>query len=286
MHRIGKISIAASAVFVAVLALGSTALAAPISSSILGERTFTCPRMAADGTIPVDAATVDNYSTADLRAMAVRQTQFDAWLAGTTLSVGIQAIAKAPLSATVATTLHLQQLDHYCGPATVEIIDDKWGPIVSGSTEYAKQQVYANYMGVTDAGTDFRVVDNALNYYITESGVTYVYRDTMGTQTAVYDTVQYDVGVASPKYPVAADLKIAAAGNSNWLPYKLDHDGHIVCIDGYDFNTTVNHIRLQDCNNEATWHPGTGGATSGHHSYPKGTVANGVLNSMRDDMIW
>jgi hypothetical protein len=285
--------VAKPAVFTIVLVLAmllfnGIALAAP--SSVLSARTFTCPNTAADGSIPVAASTTDNYSAAELQAMADKQARFDAWLAGVQQRglVGIEAIAKAPLSATVSTTLHLQAKSYWCGPGSVEIIDDRWGAVVSGSTETARQQLYADWMGTTTGGTDFTVVDNALNHYITASGVTYIY-SSVSTATNVYDHVQYDVGVASPKYPLSADLNITAATNSNWLPYKFDHPGHIVCMDGYNYNTSSNTIRLQDTNDESHWHTG-GGATSGHHSYPRLTLANGVLTSTdpvdRRAVIW
>ena len=274
-------TIALSAI-VLTLALAISPTAAGARSPI-GTKSFTIPIFAANGRVDPAAATLDEYGTADLQAMAEKQARFDSWLAQR--QSGTRLVTKAPLSYNVSTPLHLQQTGYWCGPATVEIIDDKWGPIVSASTETARQQIYANYMGTTTAGTNFTLVDNALNYFITETNVTYIYRAGMGTASAIYDCVQYDVGVT--QYPLAADLRIDPADpNYSWTPYRLYHSGHIVPIDGYNYNVGSYTIRLNDPNDESRWHPGSGGATAGHHSYPRKTLAHGVISSIRPDLIW
>ena len=262
------------------LAIAPSAAGTP---SRVGAKTFTVPGATASGGVAPAATTLDEYGPADLQAMAEKQARFDSWLAQR--QSGTRLVTKAPLSYNVSTPLHLQQTGYWCGPATVEIIDDKWGPIVSGSTEAIRQQVYANYMGTTTDGTNFTLLDNALNYFITEANVTYIYRAGMGTASAIYDCVQYDVGVTH--YPLAADLRIDPADpDCNWTPYRLYHSGHILPIDGYNYNVGSYTIRLNDPNDESRWHPGTGGATAGHHSYPRKTLAHGVISSMRPDLIW
>ena len=282
-HAFAFTTIALSAVVLTLTFAVSARAAVADTSAILGPRTFAHPSAAASVGVDPLAATVDDYGPADLQAMAEKQARFDAWLAAR--QAATRSVPKAPLSYNVSTPLHLQKTGYWCGPATVEIIDDKWGPIVPGSNDTVRQQIYANYMGTTTAGTNFTLVDNALNHFITEAYVTYIYRAGMGTTGAIYDCVQYDLGISH--YPLSADLKIAPAETGyDWSPYRLYHSGHIVPVDGYNYNTSAYTIRLNDPNDESYWHPGRGGATAGHHSYPRRTIAHGVLTSLRPDLIW
>lgn len=271
------------AIGIAMATVTSQAAAAVGRDTVADARSFTCATAADDGSIDPAAVTVDTYGDAELQSMADKQARFSTWL-DQSQPRALRSVPQAPLSRYVRTRLHLQQTGYWCGPASVEIIDDKWGRVVSGSTETARQRAYADYMGTTTAGTNFTVVDNALNHYITESGIVYVYQSNLRTRAAVYDWVRYDVGVSH--YPLAADLRIDANTDSNWRPYRLYHDGHIVPIDGYNYNSGYYKIRINDPNNESRWHPGAGGATSGHHSYPRATFADGVLTSLRPDLIW
>jgi hypothetical protein len=281
-HVTALATVALSATLFAIaLAVSPPAAAHP--SSLPGARTFTTPSLATQRNVDPSVSTLDDYGPADLRIMAEKQARFDAWLAQRQSTARL--VTKAPLNYGVSTPLHLQQTGYWCGPATVEIVDDKWGPIVSGATETARQQVYANYMGTTTDGTNFTLVDNALNYFITEPNVAYIYRADMGSASAIYDCVQYDVGVTH--YPLAADLRIDPTDpDYDWAPYRLYHSGHIVPIDGYNYNTGIYTIRLNDPNDESHWHPGAGGATAGRHAYPRRTLAHGVISSMRPDLIW
>jgi hypothetical protein len=63
------------------------------------------------------------------------------------------------------TPTHAQERSYWCGPATVQIIDDYWGtPATQTRTRRGS--------GTTPDGTDFTRVDDAIRYF---AGVSYVY---------------------------------------------------------------------------------------------------------------
>lgn len=167
----------------------------------------------------------------------------------------------------VWTPSHKQERGYWCGPATVQVIDDYWG-------SYAPQQTYATYMGTTADGTDFSRVDNAIRYYSGQSG--YDYYGNLDTG-ALSGKVHHSLFVHHS--PLAADVSIKG---SVWGNYVYDHAGHIIPIDG--FSWVYNTVRVNDVYNEADYYP-SGGQTYGHHTYPFSTLADGISRHWRHAVV-
>lgn len=167
------------------------------------------------------------------------------------------------------TPTHYQEKNYYCGPATVQIIDDYWGTP-------ATQNAIAKYLGtdVTRA-TDFSKVDNAINYF---AGQNYVYYGPCTSTSDFYYRVSY--GLDTRKHPMAIDMRIDASAMNY---YVYDHDGHIVPLEGFDWRYGT--VRLNDPYDERDWRVG-GGATGGHTTYPQYQVASAVMNHFRKAVVY
>jgi len=165
------------------------------------------------------------------------------------------------------TPSHAQEKSYWCGPASVQIIDDYWGTAASQST-------IARYLGTTTAGTDFSKVDDALRYF---TGRRYVYRTCTSTSD-FYSAVQY--GMLNRGNPLIADVTI---DGSVWDHYVYDHAGHIVPIEAFDWRW--GKLRLNDPYNEKWWRVG-GGYTYGHQTYPKTQIALGVMSHFRKAIVY
>ncbi|TDB36907.1 MAG: hypothetical protein D9V44_10385 [Actinobacteria bacterium] len=165
------------------------------------------------------------------------------------------------------TPTHLQETNYYCGPATVQTIDDYWGTPAS-------QQEIAKYLG-TDVthSTDFSLVDNAINKFAGEN-YTYV---TCTSTSDVYSRIQY--GLLTRGHPAATDVRIDAA---LWPNYEFNHDGHIVPIEAFDWR--YNKVRINDPYDEAKYRGG--GNTSGHKTYSKSVIAAGIMAHPRRAIVY
>lgn len=167
----------------------------------------------------------------------------------------------------VWTPSHKQERNYWCGPATVQVIDDYWGASVS-------QQTYANYMGTTTDGTDFSRVDNAIRYYTGQSGYNYYGGlDTGALSGKIYHSLFVHHS------PMAVDVTIDEAV---WPIYEHNHAGHIIPVDG--FSWVYNTVRVNDVYNEADHHA-DGGATYGHHTYPFSVIADGISSHWRHAVV-
>ncbi len=225
------------------------------------------------GAVPAFAAgTGDDPSpTKDKSTTLSRQVEADyqAWLLErqepSTATVSIMTII-APYKY-FWTPSHAQEKSYYCGPATVQVIDDYWGTAATQST-------IAKYLGTTTAGTDFSKVDDALRYF---SGRNYVYRTCASTYD-FYACVEY--GLLQRGNPMAIDASIDA---SVWDNYVYSHAGHIIPLEAFDWRTNV--VRLNDPYDESYWRAG-GGSTFGHHTYPKSQVAAGVMSHFRHAVVY
>lgn len=204
---------------------------------------------------------------ATAEALAAEQ-DYQVWLADKETpsgGVSIQAII-APYKS-FWTPSHAQEKSYFCGPASVQIIDDYWGAPAS-------QKLIALYLGTTKAGTDFSRVDDALRFF---AGRNYVYR----TCTSMYDfysAVEY--GMLKRGNPIVADVKINGA---LWDNYIYSHAGHIVPIEAFDWRW--NTLRLNDPYDESFW-CADGGKTFGHRLYPKDQIATGVMSHFRTAIVY
>lgn len=164
------------------------------------------------------------------------------------------------------TPSHKQERAYWCGPATVQVIDDYLGT-------HTSQQTYANYMGTTPAGTDFSKVDDALRNYTTSTYYYYGSLTESRFNTKVKDTLDNHL------IPLAADVKIYA---SVWPNYNYDHSGHIIPLEAFDWRYMT--IRINDVYNEADTYS-NGGQTYGHKTYGQYVVWNGVYNHFRRAVV-
>ncbi|MDO9558029.1 MAG: C39 family peptidase [Coriobacteriia bacterium] len=212
-----------------------------------------------------DPRTTKDKATALARAA---ERDYQEWLADKEAASGevsIQAII-APYKY-FWTPSHAQEKDYYCGPATVQVIDDFWGIAAS-------QDRIAYYLGTTKAGTDFSKVDDALRFF---TGRGYVYR----TCASIYDfygAVEY--GMTNRGNPIAADVSIDA---TVWDNYVFSHAGHIIPVEAFDWRWNI--LRLNDPYSESYWRAG-GGQTFGHRIYPKNQVATGVMSHFRHAIVY
>lgn len=166
------------------------------------------------------------------------------------------------------TPTHYQAYPYYCGPATVQTIDDYWGTP-------SAQATIAKYLGTTTAGTDFSKVDNAINYY---AGQDYVYYGPCTTYTNFVNRVTY--GLATRRHPMMIDMNV---DGSEMDYYVYDHRGHIVPLEAFDWRYGT--VRLNDPYDEQDWRD-NGGATGAHRTYPYKQIAAAVLRHFRQAVVY
>ena len=202
-------------------------------------------------------------------AEAAKKARLEAQPIGRPSDGGSGDIAPAVVDAPykfLYTPSHKQERTYWCGPATVQVIDDYIGAFNAQST-------YASYMGTTQDGTDFTLVDDALRNY---SGKSYYYYGNLtesGFNTKVSDTLMNHL------QPLAADVNIVA---SVWPNYNYNHSGHIIPIEAFDWRYMT--IRINDVYNEADNYSG-GGNTYGHTTYSQSVIWNGVYNHFRRAVV-
>jgi len=165
------------------------------------------------------------------------------------------------------TPTHLQERGYWCGPASVQTVDDYWGATASQTTIAAR-------LGTTTNGTDFSLVDDALRYY---SGKPYVYAGPLASGTEVLSRIEYGLDVR--KNPMIGDFSVPAT----WPNYVYAHSGHIIPIEAFDWRYGT--VRLNDPYDEADWMSG-GGNTGGHKTYAKGLIASAVYNHWRRAVVY
>jgi hypothetical protein len=154
-----------------------------------------------------------------------------------------------PTGVFINTPSHQQERPYWCGPATVQVIHDWWGTPVS-------QQTYATHMGATPAGTIFSRVDDELRY---RTGKAYYLR-TLTSSTDFYSRVTYTLGTNFWPFPIDGHIMGGEVG------YNLEHSGHIIPIEGYDWRYTLKTMDKNDVYNEQSNHQG-GAYTYGHNTY-------------------
>jgi hypothetical protein len=165
------------------------------------------------------------------------------------------------------TPTHLQERAYWCGPASVQIIDDYWGAAASQGT-------IADWLGTTSRGTDFSLVDNAITHF---SGVSYVYYGPCSSTYDVLNRIQY--GLLDRGHPAVGDFNVP----SSWPNYIYSHAGHIIPIEAFDWRYMT--VRLNDPYNERDWISG-GGSTSGHRTYSSSQIAAGIYNHWRRAIVY
>lgn len=156
------------------------------------------------------------------------------------------------------TPTHPQERSYWCGPATVQVIDDYFGA-------YASQAALASWMGTTVNGTAFTVVDDALRHF---TGKPYYY---YGQLTALELWRHVEHSLLDHGQPLAIDVRISAAV---WPNYVFDHAGHIAPLEGFDWRYWV--VRLNDVYDESYWRVG-GGDTLGHKRYLRDVIRDGIM---------
>lgn len=164
------------------------------------------------------------------------------------------------------TPTHAQEKSYWCGPATVQTIDDYLG-------SHASQADIAKHMGTTADGTDFSKVDDELRYRTGYS--VYYYGDL--SQTGFNTKVEHSIFVHG--MPLATDVNIKG---DLWPNYKYDHPGHILPIEAFDWRYMT--LRVNDPYNESAWRSG-GGATLGHRVYSQAVVWAGVDAHWRSAVV-
>lgn len=157
------------------------------------------------------------------------------------------------------TPTHEQTRAYWCGPATVQVIDDYFGACAAQST-------IAAYLGTSSAGTMFTKVDDALRHF---TGRIYYY---YGNLTSSQVALRIEHSILAHAQPLALDLSI---GGAAWPNYVYDHSGHIVPCEGFDWRHFL--VRLNDVYQEANWRT-DGGSTLGHRLYPSSVVIGGVVS--------
>ena len=149
-----------------------------------------------------------------------------------------------------------QERAYWCGPAAVQTALTDFGLKPTQTT-------IAGKLGTTTGGTSMSLVDNVLRAY-TGSGYTYHGATSAGD---FYGHVLYSV--YSRCRPLIVDVRIKAG----WGPYRKDHAGHIIAMDGMDWRYGT--VRLNDSYDEHQWQSG-GGDTGGHTTYSRSLLWNAV----------
>ena len=142
-----------------------------------------------------------------------------------------------------------QERAYWCGPAAVQTALTSFGLKPSQTT-------IAGRLGTTSGGTSMTLVDDVLRAY---TGRRYAYRSATSAGD-FYDHVLYSI--ASQGRPLIVDVRIRAG----WGPYRKDHAGHIIAMDGMDWRFGT--VRVNDSYDEHEWQPG-GGYTGGHTTYTR-----------------
>lgn len=166
----------------------------------------------------------------------------------------------------LSTPSHKQETNYWCGPATVQVIDDYLGNCTS-------QYAYSVFMSTTQSGTDFSKVDDALQFY---TGSSYYYYGNL-TESAFNAKVQDTI--LNHSRPLAADVNIVG---SQWPLYNYDHSGHIIPLEAFDWR--YSQIRINDVYNEADYYV-NGGSTYGHKTYPQSVIWDGVNRHFRRAVV-
>ena len=212
----------------------------------------------------------------EARLLAEQEAAYQEWLACQDDSASIEAI-DAPYYY-LWTPSHKQANGYYCGPATCQIIDDYWGNYVSQATYAAKYS-----MCPSSNGTVYNVMDDVLRYY---TGKTYNYYGGISSSDTFYLKVQY--GLETKHYPESVLVRINPTAHEQWEPYEYYHSGHIVCLEAFDWRVDAEGyrtVRFNDPFNEADYYS-SGGATYGHHKYPRVTVWYGLDETVSNAMIY
>jgi len=165
------------------------------------------------------------------------------------------------------TPTHLQERSYWCGPASVQTVDDYWGTAPSQAT-------IAAWLGTTTSGTDFSLVDDALRYF---SGRSYVYVGPLASSTAILSRIEYGLDVRGN--PMVGDFSVPAT----WPNYVYSHAGHIIPIEAFDWRSST--IRLNDPYEEASWMSG-GGRTGGHRTYARNLISSAIYNHWRRAVVY
>ena len=198
------------------------------------------------------------------------EAEFREWLFGNLRSSGgIQTAAIDAPYKYFYTPTHMQEKNFYCGPATVQTIDDYWGTP-------ATQAEIAKYLGTDTAkATDFSLVDNAINKFAAQD---YVYYGPCTSTSDFNYRVAY--GLGTRLHPMATDMKINGSAMNR---YVFNHDGHIVPVEAFDWRSMI--IRLNDPYDEQDWLAG-GGATGGHMTYPAKQISTAVMAHFRKAVVY
>lgn len=174
---------------------------------------------------------------------------------------GAPAAMDAPRRS-LTTPWHAQERGYWCGPATVQIIQDYFGSPSS-------QAVIALRLGTTTNGTDFSRVDEVLAALTSKDYRYFGLLTESGFNSRVIDTI------VNHGWPLAADVNIDA---SVWPYYAFDHTGHIIPLEAYSGFTDT--IRINDPYDERDWRVG-GGPTGGHTTYARSVIWSGVKGHFR-----
>lgn len=178
-----------------------------------------------------------------------------------TAAVGAASVSAAymepDLYRFIWTTTHPQERSFWCGPATVQVLDDYFGTHVSQAT-------LATWLGTTSAGTAFTLVDDALRHF---TGKAYYYYGGL-TESNLWVRIQHSL--LDHAQPLAIDVRILA---SVWPNYNFDHAGHITVLEGFDWRHSI--VRLNDVYSEKYWRTG-GGDTLGHKNYARSVIWDGI----------
>ena len=156
----------------------------------------------------------------------------------------------------VSTTYCPQERSYWCGPAAVQTALPCFGIKPAQGTIAAR-------LGTSTGGTSMTLVDDVLRAY-TAKPYTFHAAASAGD---FYNHVLYTV--YSRYRPLIVDVRITAG----WGPYRKDHAGHIIALDGMDWRYGT--VRVDDSYDEHLWQSG-GGYTGGHTTYTRAQMWNAV----------
>ena len=149
-----------------------------------------------------------------------------------------------------------QERSYWCGPAAVQTALTSFGLKPTQTT-------IAGRLGTNTGGSSMTVVDDVLRGY-TGKGYTFHTATSAGD---FYSHVEYSV--YSQRRPLIVDVRIVAG----WGPYRKDHAGHIIALDGMDWRYGT--VRLNDSYDEHMWQSG-GGYTGGPTTYTRTQMWNAL----------
>jgi len=217
----------------------------------------------AAGTGDDSRRTADVPTTATIRA----EDAYAQWASGGGGTDTVVPLASDAPYEYFYTPTHLQERDYWCGPASVQTVDDYWGATTS-------QSAIATWLRTTASGTDFSRVDDALRYF---TGKPYAYVGPIESSTAVQSRIEYGLDVR--RQPMVGDFNVPAS----WPYYNFAHPGHIIPIEAFDWRIGI--IRLNDPYHEASWVSG-GGNTGGHRTYARGLIGDGIYAHWRRAVVY